>query len=243
LNAIAITDHDTLSGIAEAQQAALGSPVLIPGIEISAEADGEAIDILGYYVQPENPALQTAIARFSVDRLARAQQIVERLNDLGMGVTWERVLAIAGEGVVGRVHIAHALLEAGHVEDVRSAFDRYLGEGCPAYVLRERPSPEAAIALIHGAGGAAVLAHPGLLRNYRTLVERLVPAGLDGVEVLHPANGQTVRANLRGLARAYNLVITGGSDFHYRTDALGAYSPPPECLRDLRGRASHWRMT
>lgn len=243
MNAIAITDHDTVSGIAEAQQAALGSPVLIPGIEISAEADGESVDVLGYYIEPENPALQAAIARFGSDRLSRAQQIVERLNDLGMDVTWERVLAIAGEGVVGRVHIAHALLEARQIDNVRSAFDHYLGEGCPAYVPRVRPSPEAAIELIHGAGGAAVLAHPGLLRDYSALIEQLATVGLDGIELLHPANGQTVRANLRGLARAHNLVITGGSDFHYRTDALGAYSPPPECLRDLRGRASHWRMT
>lgn len=240
LNVIAITDHDTTNGIAEVQQAATGSPVVIPGIELSAEENGLDVHVLGYHIRPENARFQTELARFQVDRLNRGKRIVERLGQLGMPVAWERVLARAS-GVVGRPHIAQTMLEAGYVETINQAFDQYLRPGAAAYVPRARLSPEAAIALIHSAGGVAVLAHPSLIPDYRLMIERLAPAGLDGVEVLHPKNDTIVRQNLRALARHHDLIMTGGSDFHRRFDAIGSLNPPPTCVRDLRERAKRYQ--
>lgn len=241
LNAVALTDHDTTGGIAEAQEAAQGSPFIIPAVELSAHLDGQDIDILGYYIQPDDLSFQAALAQIAADRLTRGQRMVECLNALGVPLAWERVLALSAGGVVNRAHIARALVESGQVSSVPEAVERYLLPGGAAYVPRHTMTPAAAIASIHAAGGAAVLAHPGVYGAYAALVERFVADGLDGVEVLHPANGETVRANLRGLARGHNLVITGGSDFHTPRDRLGAFNPPPECLRDLRERAGRYR--
>jgi 3',5'-nucleoside bisphosphate phosphatase len=241
LNAIAITDHDTTGGIVEAQQAAQGSPVLVPGIELSAEEDGVDVHMLGYYIHLDHAAFQKELAHFRDDRLNRGQKIVERLGALGLPIAWEKVLKLADGGSVGRPHIARAMMEAGYVSSIKEAFDRYLHTGGPAYVARERLSPEAAIALIHRAGGAAVMAHPGLVQNYAAMIERLVPAALDGVEIMHPKNAQTVRENLRGLAQIYSLIVTGGSDFHRREDPIGSENPPPAALRDLRERAGQYQ--
>lgn len=241
LHAIALTDHDTTAGIAEAAAASQGFPVVIPAIELTATDHSREIHLLGYYIQPEQPALQNTLQRRQAERIERARQIVARLGELGAVLDWERVQALAGSGTVGRPHIARALRHAGHVASVNEAFDRYLGDGCPAYIPHPEFPPEAAIALIHQAGGAAVLAHPGLAQNHAALVERLVSSGLDGIEVHHPSHGVTVRANLRGIAARFNLVITGGSDFHRPGDPLGSEHPPPTCLRDLRQRAMQAR--
>lgn len=238
-NAIAITDHDTTAGIPEAQQTAQGWPVIVPGIELSADDDGVDVHVLGYDIDIENAPFQAELARFREDRLGRARRIVERLAQLGLPVAWERVLHLADGGSVGRPHIARALLEAGHVESVRDAFDRYLYTGGPAYVARARLTPEAAIALIHSAAGVAVLAHPGLVPHYFPLIEeRLIPAGLDGLEIMHPKNPEAVRQNLQALARRYDLLITGGSDFHRPGDPIGAVQPPADSLHLLRQRVA-----
>ncbi|MBL8152543.1 MAG: PHP domain-containing protein [Anaerolineae bacterium] len=237
LNAIALTDHDTTAGIAEAVTAAQGFPVIIPAIELTATDHNREIHILGYYIQPEHPALQDRLQRRQAERIARARRIVARLSELGAPVEWERVQLLAGSGTVGRPHIARALRQAGHVATVSEAFDRYLGDGRPAHISHPIFLPEEAIALIHQAGGAAALAHPGLAPDYAALIERLVPVGLDGIEAHHPGHGAAVRANLRGMAARFNLVVTGGSDFHRPGDPLGGEHPPPTCLRDLRLRA------
>jgi hypothetical protein len=242
LDVLAITDHDTTDGIAPAHLAAHGSPVILSGIELSAEDDGD-VHVLGYGLNPNDPALQAALAGFRTDRESRARRMVEKLAALGVSVDWERVRVLAG-GSIGRPHIARAMVEAGEVESVREAFDRYLGNGGPAYVARQRLTPEAAIQLIHAAGGAAVLAHPGMLANPRAMVVRLVAAGLDGVEVAHPKNSEAVRLDLRGLAARYHLIMTGGSDFHGRavSDAmLGSVSAPPEAVAALHARAAEWQ--
>jgi predicted metal-dependent phosphoesterase TrpH len=240
LNVIAITDHDTTNGIEEAQQAAQGSPVVIPGIELSAEDDGRDVHTLGYFLNINNEAFQQQLARFRDDRLHRGQRIVEKLAQLQMPVDWQKVLAFADGGAVGRPHIARAMVEAGYVATVREAFDRYLYNGGPAYVARRRLSPEEAIELIHSAGGVAVLAHPGLVTDYEAIVERLVPAGLDGVEVVHPDNPEAVQSRLRELAQQYRLIITGGSDFHDLTwieetgeAMIGSVTPPEGCVDAL----------
>jgi hypothetical protein len=241
LNAIALTDHDTTAGIAEAVAAAQGFPVIIPAIEVTATDHHREIHILGYYIQPEHPALQETLQRRQGERVERARRIIAQLHELGLSLEWERVQALAGSGTVGRPHIARALRQAGYVATVSEAFDRYLGDGRPAHIPHPIFLPEEAIALIHQVRGAAVLAHPGLAPDYTALIERLVPAGLDGIEAYHPGHGATVRANLRGMAARFNLVITGGSDFHRPGDPMGGEHPPATCLRDLRLRAGRGR--
>ncbi|MBI5667599.1 MAG: PHP domain-containing protein [Chloroflexi bacterium] len=245
LDVIAITDHDTTAGLAEAEQAAGGLPVIILGIELSAEDARLDVHVLGYFFDAQDEAFQAVLARFRDDRERRGQKIVVKLAELGLPVAWERVLALANGGAVGRPHVARALVEAGYVESVKEAFDRFLYTGGPAYVPRERLTPEGAIDLIHGAGGAAVLAHPGLLPDYAVMVVRLVSAGLDGVEVAHPKNSETVRANLRALAGHYGLVMTGGSDYHGPESdaAIGSVTPPPGCTEALRERAAKYQNT
>ncbi|MCC6804617.1 MAG: PHP domain-containing protein [Anaerolineae bacterium] len=243
---IAITDHDTTDGVEEAQQAAAhyGAPIVIPGIELSAEdADGD-VHMLGYYVDIHDGRFQEALARFRANRYQRGQRMVENLAAMNMPVDWNRVVEIADGGAIGRPHVARALLEAGYVESVKDAFDRFIGNDRPAYVARTRLTPEEAIALIHSAGGAAVLAHPGLLGDYRAMLQRLIPVGLDGVEVNHPSNDEAVRLDLRGIATANKLIMTGGSDFHgpkVKPDTtLGMVSPPDGAVEALKRAAARY---
>jgi predicted metal-dependent phosphoesterase TrpH len=246
LDVLGITDHDTTDGIPEARRAAGNSPTIIPGIELSAEDESGDVHILGYFLDIDNRAFQDQLAHFRADRYQRGEKIVARLHDLGMPIEWERVTAIAEGGAIGRPHIARALVDAGYVESLGEAFDRFLYNGGPAYVSRKRLSPEEAITLIHSAGGAAVLAHPGLVKDYLSLLAaRLIPAGLDGIEVVHPKNDPTTRLNLRGIAAQNGLIMTGGSDFHRPNEdgslALGAETPPDGCLTALRERARRYQ--
>lgn len=249
LTVIAITDHDTTDGIQEAQEASAknGSPLVIPGIELSAEDESGDVHVLGYHLDLSSLPFQERIAEFRAERYNRGQRIVERLAELGLPLQWERVLEIAEQGSIGRPHIAHAMVEAGYVESVRAAFDRYLFNGGPAYVARPRLTPEEAIELIQNAAGVAVLAHPGLLPDHIGMVKRLVPAGLDGVEVIHPSNGEPVRLNLRALAQQYQLLTTGGTDFHgpdiKEGVVIGSVNPPDGCVAALRVRAQQRRET
>jgi predicted metal-dependent phosphoesterase TrpH len=248
LNVIAITDHDTTAGFEPARQAAQnagGSPVVIPGIELSAEDTVGDVHMLGYFFDVHNVDFQNTLDAFRERRYHRGKLIVERLAALGMPVDWEHVVAIANGGAIGRPHVARALVEAGHVDSIGEAFERYIYNGGPAYVARKRLSPEEAVELIHTAGGVAVMAHPGLVEGYEALiVERLVPAGLDGVEVVHPRNPETVRLNLRGLAARFDLVMTGGSDFHRPQEdgslLLGTLNPPENCVAALRERVKRY---
>lgn len=240
MNVIAVTDHDTTDGVAEAQQAANGSPVVIPGIELSAEENGLDVHMLGYFVRVNHPDFQAQLVAFRERRVNRAQQMVERLGELGMPISWERVMTLAGGAAIGRPHIARALVEAQHVSSMEEAFTRYLYNGGPAYVSRKRLSPEEAVELIHHAGGVAVMAHPGLVQDYEAIATRLIAAGLDGIEVMHPKNTAAVRDNLRGLAVQHGLIMTGGSDFHGHNDKFGSETPPPQCIRSLRERAARY---
>lgn len=244
LRTLALTDHDTTNGIAPAQQAASPTLTIIPGIELSTYSDGTDIHILGYYFT-DTPALQRQLTQFRQDRVTRGQQILAKLASLGVPVEWTRVEQIAAGGAIGRPHIAQAMVEAKHVISRQEAFDRYLDAEAPAYVARTRLTPEAAIQLLHDVGGVAVLAHPGLIKGYQTLLGRLVSAGLDGVEVVHPKHDMGTRETLRGLAKAYKLIATGGSDFHGPDDdgnlSLGMYTPPPGCVAALKTRTQSYR--
>jgi 3',5'-nucleoside bisphosphate phosphatase len=227
----------------------------MPGIEISAAEmvfdplkDRERwldVHMLGYGIRIEDPVLQGQLAAMREARLTRGQRMLEKLAALGVRVPWDRVVWYANGASVGRPHIARAMIEAGHVETVREAFDRYLHNGAPAYVPRMRVTPEEAIALIHAAGGAAVLAHPALVDGYLAMLERLAAAGLDGVEVFHPANDENTRLNLRAAAARHNLVMTGGSDFHGEAIKpgvfLGMHAPPYAAVEALEARAADYR--
>jgi 3',5'-nucleoside bisphosphate phosphatase len=245
LDIIAITDHDTTDGIAEAQTASNGSPFVIPGIEMSAEDEHGDVHMLGYFVDRAVASFQAVLADFREQREGRARKIVEKLAALNMPIEWERVQATAGDAGIGRPHIARAMMERGYVESVRDAFERYLYDHGPAFVSRYKLSPEEAIRLIHSAHGVAVLAHPGLLPDPVSMVRRLVPAGLDGVEINHPDNPEQVRLNMRGLAREHDLVMTGGSDFHgaivSETRVPGCENPPADAVQRLQERAKRYQ--
>ncbi|NDJ62171.1 MAG: PHP domain-containing protein [Chloroflexi bacterium] len=250
LNVIAITDHDTTAGLAEAQAARIdlrAACQLIPGIELSAALAGASVHVLGYFINPDDAAFQAALAALREQRVQRGRLMVQKLNDLGVPLDWATVQARAQGDVIGRAHLAGALYQGGYVDSLFEAFERYLGDDGPAYVPTPDLLPEDAIAMIHRAGGAAVLAHPAELSDYRTVIERLVPAGLDGLELVHPANHGQVRLDLRGLARQHDLVLTGGSDFHGPPEGSsdgralpGAFTLPPGCVTALRARAARY---
>ncbi len=212
----ALTDHDSTDGLAEAQQAAALYPdlTLIPGIELSSDiAEGEA-HILGYFLDFQSPELQATLASFRDDRLDRAMRMVENLGRLGVPVSWERVVEIAGDGAIGRPHIAQALMEADHVASIREAFDRYISNDGPAYAGRRKMLPEEAIDLIRQYGGVAALAHPKETPKVESLLPGWVEAGLSGMEVYYGLYPDDLRAHLKSLADQHGLLALGGSDYH-----------------------------
>jgi predicted metal-dependent phosphoesterase TrpH len=213
LSAIALTDHDTMDGVAEAVAAAdeLGIRV-VPGVELSATDDQREIHLLGLHIQRAS-ALEESLRAFRERRHARAIQIVAKLNELGVAISFDDVLARAGDAAIGRPHLARVLIEGGWARDSRDAFDRYLGSGRPAYVPKHRLSVADAIALVHAGGGLAVLAHPGP-EGRRETIGRFVALGLDGVEVRHPGHTAEDTHRLAALTEFFGLVPSGGSDWH-----------------------------
>jgi 3',5'-nucleoside bisphosphate phosphatase len=213
LSAIALTDHDTMAGVAEAADAGrqLGVRV-VPGVELSAIDGDREVHVLGLHIE-RAAALETMLSEFRESRHARAEQIVAKLNALAIPITFDAVLAQAAGGAIGRPHIARALIAEGWARDSRDAFDRYLGAGKPAYVPKQRLSVAEAVALIHAGSGIAVLAHPGG-DGRREIVERFVALGLDGLEVRHPGHSAEDIARLGALVDFFRLVPSGGSDWH-----------------------------
>lgn len=241
LRVVSICDHDTVDGLAEAFRAAEGTDLeLIPGVEVSADADGLEVHILGYFVDQGNSELRTALARFRESRLQRAREMLARLEALGVPLSWDRVQELAREGTLGRVHIAEAMREARYVASSREAFERYVGHGRPAYVRRLRVSAVEAMRLIYGAGGLPVLAHPW---DLLPIVPGLPAEGLAGLEVYYTGYSRAMTARLCVLAREHDLVCTGGSDFHglalLPDNPLGGVRVPAGCVEALRRR---WRL-
>jgi len=238
LSALAITDHDSLGALPRARRALDTTLELVPGIEISTALDGLDLHLLGYYVDADDAALRARLERFREERRERALAIVERLKTLGAPVDGEQVLASAGPGVVGRPHIADALVRAGHVDSLDAAFRLYLGARGEAFVPRPAFRPVDAIALIHQAGGVSVLAHPGANLPV-SVVELLVRQGLRGIEVWHPQHGATAVRHYRALAAKLGLLETGGSDFHgaSRSADLGEIAVPFSVLAALKDAA------
>lgn len=214
---IALTDHDNVDGIAEARDSAKAHGLrVLTGVELSCGAQKE-IHILGYGFDPENAALRDFCAARRAQREARTAQMVQRLCEIGKPISLERVRSLA-HGVMGRPHVACALLEAGHVSSVSDAFDRFLAPGKPGYVPKEDVKVSQAVQLIAQAGGAAVLAHPMELKMGEGMLDSLVSEwaaqGLAGIEAYHPSAQNNHAAFLDRLARRKGLLVTGGSDFH-----------------------------
>ena len=211
----ALTDHDTVAGLEAAAAAARKLDVrFVPGIELSALLDEREVHVLGHFIDPVHPELRAFEDKLADHRRGRVRKIVERLVQNGVAVTEEAILACSGGKTVGRPHVARAMVEAGAVSTVREAFDRFLGDGRPAYVGRFRLTAEEAIAMIKRAGGVATLAHPGPSKVQPRELRRLRGLGFDGVEADHPDHHPEQVDRYREIAAEVDLVCTGGTDFH-----------------------------
>jgi predicted metal-dependent phosphoesterase TrpH len=214
LQVMAITDHDTVDGIEQALLAGQQMGItVVPGIELSASLDEKEVHILGYYLDNRSKELLQILEWFKKERLNRAKQMVEKLNALRLPVTLNRVLELAGDGVVARPHVARAMVEQGCVSSYAQAFTDFIGNGRPAYVKKNNYPAEKAIELIHKAGGLSVIAHPGHTITEEELLQ-LIQYGIDGIEVVHPSHTPEEMNFYRGIANEYYLLETGGSDYH-----------------------------
>jgi 3',5'-nucleoside bisphosphate phosphatase len=246
----ALADHDTLAGAAEAIAAGerLGVRV-IPSTELNTESEWGDVHVLGYFLDPADTALEDRLRWLRENRGRRIELMVEKLNGLGYAVSLERVLEIANGGSLGRPHLAQALFEAGHVTSYDSAFDTLIAKGAPAYVSRVGLTPLEAVQLVVAHGGVPSLAHPFTVVGLEELMPQLVAAGLAGIETYYGSHPPTMTAVCLSLARRYDLVPTGGSDFHGRGDhgaPLGGTFVPPETIPALearRGRVPAATMT
>lgn len=247
LRILALTDHDTTGGLEEAAQAAAKLDIdFIPGIEINTDIAGGEVHMLGYFPEFQRPAFQAVLKVLRDARERRGQRMVELLNEQGINVSWERVRAIAG-GAVGRPHVAKALLEAGYVQTIGEAFDKYIGTGRYAYVPRYRLTPLDAVHLIASANGLPVMAHPvelpGLaeLRNW---LPGLKEAGMVGLETYYGPYTTEDEQALRALADEYDLIPSGGTDFHgpgIHPTPLGGRHVPYEAVERLKAAAAQRR--
>lgn len=243
LRYLGLTDHDTVAGVPEAIAAGAQHGVaIIPGVELSTSlAGGEGVHLLGYFVDIADRALLDGLAAYAAARRERMTRMIERLRFIGAPVDEERIQDIAGHGTMGRPHLARALVEAGHASSVPDAFTRYIGQGKPAYVPRPRIDPRDAIALVRGAGGVAVLAHPFSPGGVESILDRLIPSGLRGMEVDYGEYSPEDRDTLRAIAARRGLIATGGSDFHGLYGGagreLGAAPVPVSAVMALREEA------
>ena len=239
LSVIAITDHDSVEGIEPALLAARDLPPLqvIPGVEISTDIPQNEIHILGYFVDYHNLELKETLERLRNSRKVRAQRMLAKLANLGIHIEWERVQELAGEGAVGRPHIAQAAFERGYVSSLKEAFIKYIGRNGPAYVEREKMTPTEAVELIVRVRGLPVLAHPADIDNLEELLPELQKVGLVGLEAYYDGYPLNVKRHLASLAHKYGLVATGGSDFHgiegSNETPLGGVEVPYECVEQL----------
>jgi predicted metal-dependent phosphoesterase TrpH len=247
LTALALTDHDTVAGVAEAMQ--LGQEqglTVISGLELSAQHGDCNVHILGYGVRLDSPALAAALARLQQGRRERNLQMLEKLNKLGVAITSEETEQLSGGGQTGRPHIARLLLTKGYVQTLSQAFTLYLGRHKAAWCDRFAYSAAETIAIIHEAGGVAVLAHPGIidpeLKAQPQLLRELAERHLDGLELYYPGHNYSMIQCFSGLAQRYSLVVTGGSDYHGDSRIKGlagqatGFFPPDSILEQLYDR-------
>ena len=252
LRTISVSDHDTTAGLEEAQRAVDRIPGmrLIPGIELSCDVPGGEVHMLGYFMDIEDAGFQEMLAGFREGRLARGEGMVRKLAEFGMEIEWERVREIAGDASVGRPHIAQALVEKGYFAEPSDAFREYLGRNGKAYVERPKLTPLDAVKLLNDVGGVAVFAHPWFERRGNepepeqsliATVEELKAAGLHGMEVHYAMYDEATVDWLADVARAYDLIPCGGSDYHHsgnsREPLPGVNGPPMETVERLEEAA------
>jgi len=240
LEIISITDHDSVGALDEAIEIGKEFDVeVIPGVELSATLDDLEVHILGYFFDYHDKTLLESLAVFREKRLRRAERIVDKLNRMNIPIKIESVLANAAGNSIGRPHIASVLVSEGHAESFHQAFNKYIGNGRPAYERKEEFSPEDTAALIAAAGGLSFLAHPGRALS-ELLLERLIKSGLDGIEVTHPSHTPDLVRYYRGIVNEYFLIECGGSDFHggLKDDEhlLGRIGISPETVDIMRRR-------
>jgi predicted metal-dependent phosphoesterase TrpH len=232
LKQISISDHDSTEGLAEALEEAQKYPELriIPGIELSTDIPGDEIHMLGYFIDYQDNDFQGILKRFRSGRLDRAKEMVEKLATLGIVLDWERVKEIAGDGSVGRPHIALAMVEQGYCKEPKDAFPEYLGRNGLAYAERPKMTPTEGVEMLRRVGGVPVLAHPAYMNDLESNIAALKEAGLMGMEVYYAKfDADTVR-RLKSLADKFGLIPCGGSDFHglgNSDEALPGTAGPP----------------
>ena len=244
LDGFALTDHDTTQGLAEAETAAreLGLRFL-PGAELSANEPGRSVHLLAYGFNTTDPDLLSFLSRYREDRVRRAREIVELLQAAGASVTWEDVELQTGAAAPTRAHVGRAVVACGAASDINEAFWRYLSRGRPAFVGKEPTPPKVVFDRVHAAGGVVCLAHPGTMHGEDD-VRRWAGEGLDGVEVVHPANSPVVQSRMNALADELGLLRCGGSDWHGpdagRRGVPGWAHVPMRWLEEI-GRRSCWK--
>lgn len=250
LDVVALTDHDTVGGHAEAAEAVRALPggsrlTLVPGAELSCHLDGISMHLLAYLFDPAEPAFAEERELVRTDRFRRARAVVERCRELGAAITWEQVQRIAGNGSVGRPHVASALVEAGVVPTVDAAFTAdWLANGGRADVRKHETDPVTAVRLVRAAGGVPVFAHPGAVKRGRTVSDQVIAdlaaAGLAGLEVDHIDHDEETRGHLAGLAADLGLFATGSSDYHgdRKTVRLGDHTTDPAVYEALLAQAT-----
>ena len=243
LEVVALADHDSVDGIAPALEEArkLNRLQFIPAVEVSTDVPSGEVHILGYFVDYTSEELAAALERFRYSREGRAQGMVAKLAELGVHISWERVREIAGDGAIGRPHIAQAMLEKGHIGSIKEAFDRYIARDGPAYVERDKMTPEEAVRLILRNRGLPVMAHPSTAPEPEAMIVELKAAGMVGIEAYYNNYLNEEIGNLVALAENHGLIITGGSDYHGLDESnetlMGGVEVPMEAVNSLIARA------
>ncbi len=216
LRGISITDHDTIDGLEVAQnyiQQINTYLKFVPGIELNTDYNDSEVHILGYFIDYLNQPMLTRLMELRQSRYERAKKMIEKLHNMGLVINLDTVKKLAAGDLIGRPHIAQALMDKGYVFSIKEAFDKYISKGRPAYVPRYKFLPDEAIRIIHGAGGIAVLAHPGLIKN-TNVVNEIITMGIEGIEVYYPEHHPLQIDYYLKLCKNKKLLVTGGSDFH-----------------------------
>lgn len=245
ITTLAVTDHDTVANIAECtREAAARGMRLVPGIEVSVIMNRREVHILGHFVDPTEARLAKFGDDLKIQRESRMEQMVAKIQKLGFPITMQHVRDLAGPNAhLARPHLARVLLEMNYVGSTKEAFDKFLADGRPAAVTRFEVTLPQAIDLIHGAGGTATCAHPGVSKILEFEIIEMAKAGLDGIEAIHSDHPPTTREKFLQWGKTFNLIATAGSDFHGQIVApnrhLGSVGMPPEDFARLEARRPH----
>lgn len=249
LSAFALTDHDTIDGLAAARAAAKAAGIeFVPGIELSTDYEGSEVHVLGYYFDEKDPAFLKKLGEFVDSRDGRNEKMIRLLQKEGFDITMDALYAENPDSVITRAHVGRYLVDHGMVKDIPTVFEKYLGDNCRCYVPREKIDPFEAVALIRLGGGVAFFAHPVLCHmnqdRLKDFISKLKDCGLTGIEAIYSANSPGDERNLKQIAKEYDLLISGGSDYHGSNKphlrlgvGRGSLYVPDEILTDIKGAA------